>query len=136
MTAKQFLRQYEEAHRLALRYKTEYEKEMELVDSVRSTLGGDGMPHGSGVSRKVEDQAIRLGEKAMEYKQAMENAIRVRQEVFDVIHDIPGIEGDVLYYRYLCFMEWDKIADKLSYTVRSIYYAHGRALQIVRDRLQ
>jgi hypothetical protein len=131
MTAKQFLRQYEDAQRRALRYKTEYEKEHELIDSVRSTLGGDGMPHGSGISKRVEDQAIRLAEKAMRWKAAELDAIARRQEVFELIDQIPGIEGDVLYERYINMSTWESMAETLHYSVRGVQYAHGRALVIV-----
>ena len=66
MTAKEYLKQYETATKRANRYKTEYEHESELVDSVRSTLGGDGQPHGTGVSKAVENRAIRLSDKLWE----------------------------------------------------------------------
>ena len=136
MNAKEYLKQYEYAHRKALRYKAEYEAELELVDSVRSTLGGDGMPHGSGVSRKVEDQAIRLADKALKWKDAELSAISKRQEVFDVICSIEGIEGDVLYRKYINLQTWEEIAEALHYTVRGIQYAHGRALLIVTAKIQ
>lgn len=131
MTAKQFLRQYEDAQRRASRYKAEYERESELIDSVRSTLGGDGMPHGSGVSKRVEDQAIRLAEKAMRWKEAELDAIARRQEVFELIDQIPGIEGEVLYERYINMSTWESMAETLHYSVRGVQYAHGRALVIV-----
>lgn len=132
MTAKQFLKQYEEAQRRANRYKTEYEAEQELIDNVRSTLGGDGMPHGSGVSRKVEDQAIRLNEKLLKWKYAELDAIRVRQEVFDVIRKVPGVEGDLLYERYINLKSWEQVAEACD---RSDKWCrtrlHSNALQIV-----
>lgn len=135
MTAKQFLKQYEDANRRALRYKTEYESEQELIDNVRSTLGGDGMPHGSGVSRKVEDQAIRLNEKLLKWKCAELDAIRVRQEVFEVIRDISGVEGDLLFEKYINLHRWEDICVLLNYSWNGIHKAHRRALRIVAERL-
>lgn len=135
MTAKQFLKQYEDANRRALRYKTEYEAEQELIDNVRSTLGGDGMPHGSGVSRKVEDQAIRLNEKLLKWKCAELDAIRVRQEVFEVIRDISGVEGDLLFEKYINLHRWEDICVLLNYSWNGIHKAHRRALRIVAERL-
>lgn len=136
MTAKQFLKQYEDANRRALRYKTEYEAEQELIDNVRSTLGGDGMPHGSGVSRKVEDQAIRLNEKLLKWKCAELDAIRVRQEVFEVIRKVPGVEGDLLYERYINLKSWEQVAEACD---RSDKWCrtrlHSNALQIVSKLL-
>lgn len=135
MRAKEYLRQYEYANRKAERLKAEYEAELELVDSVRSTLGGDGMPHGSGVSKSVEDRAIRLADKAMCWKVAQLDALEKRQEVFELIHGIEGIEGDVLYEKYIKLRTWEDIADTLHYSVRGVQYAHGRALLIVTAKL-
>jgi hypothetical protein len=136
MTAKEYLKQYEYADKRAKRLQAEYERELELIDSVRSTLGGDGMPHGSGVSRRTEDAAIRLSEKAEKWKDAQTDAIHKRQLVFDAIHDIDGVEGDVLYQKYINYEQtWEEIAQALHYSVRGIQYAHGRALLIVASKL-
>lgn len=135
MTAKEFLKQYEEAQRRALRYKTEYEKEMELIDAVGSTLGGDGQPHGSGTARATEDKAIRLADKAAAWKIAELDAIEIRQEVFDLIRDIPGVEGEVLYERYVCLRRWEAICVIVSYSWRGVHKVHARALRIVEERM-
>ena len=136
MKAKDFLKQYEYADKKAKRLQAEYERELELIDSVRSTLGGDGMPHGSGISRRTEDAAIRLSEKAEKWKDAQTDAIHKRQLVFDAIHDIDGVEGDVLYQKYINYEQtWEEIAQALHYSVRGIQYAHGRALLIVASKL-
>ena len=137
MKAKDFLKQYEYADKKAKRLQAEYERELELIDSVRSTLGGDGMPHGSGISRRTEDAAIRLSEKAEKWKVAQTDAIHKRQLVFDAIHDIDGVEGDVLYQKYINYGQtWEEIAQALHYSVRGIQYAHGRALLIVASKLE
>ena len=135
MTAKEYLRQYEYAHRKALRYKAEYEAELELVDSVRSTLGGDGMPHGSGVSRKVEDQAIRLADKALKWKDAELEEIARRQEVFEFICDIKGVEGQILFMRYVEMHKWEEICVLIPMSWTGVHKAHKRALRIVQGML-
>ena len=135
MTAKEFLKQYEEADRRAQRCRAEYEREHDLIDSVKSTLDTDGMPRGSGVSKSVEDRAIRLADKAMCWKVAQLDALEKRQEVFELIHGIEGIEGDVLYEKYIKLRTWEDIADTLHYSVRGVQYAHGRALLIVTAKL-
>lgn len=136
MTAKEFLRQYEHASRIVQRCKIEYETEVEKIDAIGSTLSNDGMPHGSGISRKTEDKAIRLAEKATKWKAAELDAIAKRQEVFELIYDIPGIEGDVLIDKYIDLKTWEQIAEERHYTVRGIQYAHGRALLIVAKRIK
>lgn len=136
MTAKEFLKQYEEAQRRALRYKTEYEKEMELIDAVGSTLGGEpGMPRGSGVSRSTEAKALRLADKALKWKQAELDAIDKRQEVFDVICTVKDLPGEVLYERYVNLHKWEEICVLVHKSWNSVHYAHRKALRIVQEYL-
>ena len=135
MNAKQFLRQYENAVDAAERLRLHYHEELEKIDAIGSTLSGDGLPHGSGISRKTEDKAIKLAEAQTKWKEAEIDALILKDKVFSVIWDIPGIEGKVLFERYINLLTWEQIAEKLDYSYSGIFYAHGRALEIVRKRL-
>lgn len=136
MTAEEYLKQYRELNRKAQRYKAEYQTELEKIDAIGSTLAGEpGMPHGTGISRKTEDKAIRLADKATKWITAELEAIEKRQEIFELIHDIDGIEGDILYERYINLLTWEQIAERLYYSDSGLYYAHQRALAIVKERL-
>ena len=136
MNAKEYLRQYEELNKRALRYKQEYEVELEKIDAIGSTLSGDGQPHGSGVSRKTEDKAIRLADKALKWKAAELDAIEKRQEIFELIHDIKGVEGEVLYERYINLRHWEEICVLIHYSWVQTHEYHKRALRIVQDRIE
>lgn len=135
MTAKEFLQQYGEAVRIAERIKTEYDQERDLIDSVRSALGGDGVPHGGGISKATENKAIKLADKALELKDAELEAIRIRQKVFDVIRKVPGEKGDVLYERYINLKTWDEVADSVGYSKRHARNLHDEAIDIVQHFL-
>jgi len=131
MTAKEYLKQYEYAQKKANRLREEYETELLKVDAVRSLSDNDGMPHGSGISKPTEEKAIRLADKALRWKQAELDAIEIRQEVFETIADIPDIEGDVLYQRYINLRKWEEICVLLHYSWKGIHLVHRRALNIV-----
>ena len=136
MTAKEFLRQYEELNRRARRYQQEYRVELEKVDAIGSTLSHDaGMPHGSGVSRKTEDKAIRLADKATKWKAAEIDALQKRQEVFEVIHDIEGVEGDILYERYINLRRWEDICVVIHMSWRQTHRLHRKALEDVSRKM-
>lgn len=135
MKAKEFLRQYEYAMQRAELCRMEYEREIEEIDTVRSTLGTDGLPRGTGVSKEVEDKAIKLADKATKWKMAWLDALEVKQTVYDLIWDIPGAEGEVLYLRYIDLRLWEDIADKMGYTLGGAYSVHRKALVIVDNRL-
>lgn len=135
MRAKDFLKQYKKAMDLVEKYENEYNEAVENIDAIGSTLAGDGQPHGTGVSRKTEDKAIDLVTAREKWAQAKLDAFNIRQEVVDLIIDIPDIEGKVLYERYINLLTWEQIAEKLFYSYTGIFYAHNRALDIVEKRL-
>ena len=93
MTAKEYLKQYEYATLRAKRCREQYETALEKIDAIGSTLGTDGMPHGSGVSRKTEDLAIKLGEAAQRYLDAEQKAFDIKEQVYSMISDIEGYPG-------------------------------------------
>ena len=136
MTAEEYLRQYEQAVRQAKRMQNEYERELDLIDSVRSTLGGDGMPHGSGISKRVEDQAIRLADKAAQWKIAQLDALHLAQEVFETISKVPDIDGDILYERYINLHKWKDICVLLHISWYSVHDHHRRALRMVDELIK
>jgi len=136
MRAKDYLKQYEEACARALRYKTEYKKEEELIDSVRSTLGGDGQPHGFDISKVVEERAIRLTDKFLKWKAAELDAIEKRQEIFELICDIPGYEGQILYERYINLHKWEEICVLVHLSWTQTHEYHKKALRTVQDRIE
>lgn len=135
MTAKEFLLQYEYADRRARRLRAEYEREQELIDAIRSPQGGDGMPRGSGISKTVEDRAIRLTMKLADWKEAELDAIRIRQEVFEVISGIDGIEGEVLYERYINLHKWEDICVLVHMSWRHTHRIHAKALRATEQKM-
>ena len=136
MTAKEYLKQYQYAVDRVRRYEEEYENELLLIDAIRSASDNDGMPHGSGISKPTEDKAIRLADRALRLTEARLEAIQIRQEVFDLIDSIDGIEGDVLYQRYVNLHKWEEICVLLHYSWQGIHLIHRRALAIVENRLK
>ena len=136
MTAKEYLKQYQYAVDRVRRYEEEYENESLLIDAIRSASDNDGMPHGSGISKPTENKAIRLADKSLRLIDARLKAIEIRQEIFDLIDSIDGIEGDVLYQRYINLHKWEEICVLLHYSWQGIHLVHRRALVIVESRLK
>lgn len=131
MTAKEYLRQYEYADRRVRRLETEYQDELIMVDAIRSTSDNDGMPHGTGISKPTEDKALRLADKRLRLIEARTEAIEKRQAVFDLINGIDGIEGDLLFERYVRLRKWEEICILLHYSWKGVHIVHRRALAIV-----
>lgn len=135
MTAILFLEQYEQAVRLVRRRKTEYLEESILIDAVRSLSDNDGMPHGSGISKPTEEKAIRLADKKLRLLDAELEAIRIRQEVFDVVDQVEGVAGDVLFERYIQLRKWDDIYKSINYSETQTWRYHRVGLDQVESIL-
>lgn len=129
MTVKEYLRQYGTAEKIARRLKAEYDEQMMLIDNIKSPSNTDGMPHGSGISNRTEQSALRLLEAAERYKVAEVEALKKRQQVFNMIWNIPGLKGDILYERYINLKSWDQVADTVHVSLRHATRLHGEALQ-------
>ena len=129
MTVKEYLRQYEAAERIARRLKTEYDEQVLMIDNIKSPSNTDGMPHGSGISNRTEQSALRLLETAERYKNAEVEALKKRQQVFNMIWNVPGLKGDILYERYINLKSWDQVADTVHVSLRHATRLHGEALQ-------
>lgn len=132
MTAKEYLKQYERAVKRAQRYRQQYEEESALIDAVRSLSDNDGMPHGPGISKPTENKAIRLADRRMRLIRAELEAIRIKQDLFDFIDGIEGIEGDVLYHRYIRLLKWEEVCLIVHYSWPNTMRIHRRALEKVQ----
>lgn len=141
MNANQYLKQYEYAVKRAARYRDEYERESLLIDAVRSLSDNDGMPHGSGISKPTEVKAVRLADKKLRLIDAQLEAIRLRQEIFDTVMGLDGLEADVLVERYLNLDEsghlqtWEVVCDRVHYSWPTVRTAWHRGLNMVDEIL-
>ena len=134
--ATEYLEQYEFALYAANRARANYELETERIDAIGSTLSGEpGMPHGTVVSKRTESQAIRLADRAQEWLDAEEQAQIKLEEITEFLNKIPGIEGVVLYQRYVQLLGWKEIADNLIYSESGIFKVRERALAIAERML-
>lgn len=124
---KEYLRRYHAAE-LA-------EREIrEEIDDLRMNkmfpaLIQDGMPHGSSCG-DLSAYAVQLDELMAELKAQMEQRIRLRKEITAKIEEMPDeTEKTVLRLRYIRWLRWEQIAEKMGYSFRNITRIHGKALQ-------
>ena len=137
MSVERYLKQYRIADKKVKQLEREINKEQFLIDSIRSPLGSSGEPHGTGISKTVEIRAIRLADKRNEYEDAKSRAVEIRQQIFDVLLSVDGIEGEVLYEYYVDYFDekkqkpktWEDVADKVHVDSRTVYRIKNRALR-------
>ena len=135
MTAKEFLKQYEYAAKRIKRLEEELNDERLMIDSVRSLSDNDGLPHGSGISKPVEERAIRLADKLRELSDARLDAIEIRREVFEIVNRVEGTAGDVLFARYIKLMKWDEVSEYVHYSWKWTLHYHKLGLAAVSELL-
>lgn len=123
---KEYLRRYHAAE-LA-------EREIrEEIDDLRMNkmfpaLIQDGMPHGSSCG-DLSAYAVQLDELLIELKDQMEKRIKIRREITEKIEAMQDeTEKTVLRLRYIHWMRWEQIADRMGYSIRNITKIHGKAL--------
>ena len=119
--------------------KIRHEEAIQMIEELRgrATPGSpalDGMPHGSGISKPTEEKAVKLADKRQRLIRAENDAIEIRDELFDFINSIDGDEGRVLYLRYIKLHLWRDIAEKMNFTERAVFQIHARALRIVDEK--
>lgn len=133
MTAKEYLKQYEQARKREIRFKAEYDKECEMIDAIKSALDTDGLPHGNRISRITEDKALQLLDKAAKWKMAQIDALQLRQEVFEVISKVPDPEGEILYERYINLRRWEDVCVLVHMSWRTTHRTHAKGLAMVAN---
>ena len=136
MTAKEYLNQYSESLRREQHLRREYEEEQILIDAIKSKSDLDGMPHGSGTRRIVEEKAIRLSSKWQKWKEAEIESVQLRQKIFETICSIDGLERDILVARYIERAKWRDIPDAVHASYPTVIRHHRIALDMVEARIQ
>ena len=135
MTVKEYLLQYKALTLKAAQLKAEYDREQSEIDEIRSPLGGDGLPHGNEITKTVENRALRLTDKLLAYEEARIDALEKRQEIFDLISEVPQPMSDVLFERYLNLKTWNEVADWLNYSLSAVHYQERKGLKYIATKL-
>ena len=87
------------------------------------------MPKG-GKGKDLSDYVAEIADLQMVCVQHVSELIMKKQEAIERIMGIDGSElRNVLLLRYIQCKEWDEIADKLQYNLRTIFRLHGEALK-------
>lgn len=135
--AKDYLNTYREYAEIERRKLEAYELEVEKIDRIPTAFNApDGIPiPGNRNHSRTEENAIRLSERREAWQIAALNALEVRQEIFDVINSIDGIESDVLYERYINLRTWNAVSIAADVSLSGTHKAHRRGLEIVQERI-
>lgn len=80
----------------------------------------------------VEICAIKIADLEEEIAKDILALVDVVKAINEVIRRVDNIEyRTILEMRYLAFMDWTEITDRMGYSMRQTFYMHRRALQVV-----
>ena len=132
MTSKQYLRQIQTLNRHI---------DGLIAEKDRLTAIAEGISGVSYDSIKVQSARVTPGSRQTDavcklidleerITAEIDRYVDMREDAVRTIDMLPqGAERELLRYRYLCGLTWEKIAERMNYEVRQIYRLHGRALQ-------
>lgn len=100
-----------------------YSEEIRRLEEkgMKSTQVLSDMPRSSGINSKIEDAAVN----AVEVSEVIQYAIKKRErEKVRLLQMIANVEDTemrlILFYRYLCGMRWQQVAEKMNTTEDSV----------------
>ena len=130
MTAKEYLSQARGAEQRieALRERIIRYEDMATAGTTHYRKG----PRSTRRAKGVGDYACELADLAGELRERLNGYARLVSEIERAIDDVPDIRyRDLLRYRYLNGMTWERIAVEMGYTWEYVRRLHGYALQCV-----
>ncbi len=135
MTAKEYLNQ---ARLLDQRINAKLDRVTRLralTERVTAAMDGEVVSRTRNVT-SLQDQIARLMDEEESLNAAIDRLVDLKKEVSEVLTLIHDTDCQlVLELRYLCFREWEEIAEVMHFHVRTVYKVHGRALQKLAEVL-
>lgn len=123
---KDYLRQFQRLNREIEQKQFSLQKLIDSRDRITTIL--TDMPRGGETDRMcICDDIIDMQE---DLKEKLTEAMRIRTDIqnkIDVVEDID--ERIILNYRYIDNLKFEDIAERMSFSTRSVFYLHDKALK-------
>ena len=133
MEAKQYLRQAHRLNELIASEQEELNELRRLAETVSSPVISD-MPKNpsSSLEAPYVKYVLKMAELEKKIEQEMEHYLSIKDEIRDVINEVTNNEERLLLrYRYINFLEWEEICDRMNVSERTVHRIHSSALQKV-----
>lgn len=129
MTAKEYLQQYRIAYREA--QDTEIRMaQIRLKYGSPSAIEYDDMPKAHNTEHDLSDYIVQMDELTNHLISKYSRCMGIEADILERIDSMQNQEErEVLRLRYIDGYTWEQIAQRISTTLRNVYYIHGRALQ-------
>lgn len=122
---KQFLWGYRDSLRRIERIKAE----MEELRAMKTSMASGGGAGRKGYKNDLSGRMAKLDSLEEDKEKELHRMMQVYERVEKAINSLEDTqERDVLFYRYIKGLDWQKIARKMAYSERWVYMVHGKAL--------
>lgn len=132
MTTKEYLAQ---AFRLDQRINSKLEQVSRLRNMAMKATGSFQAERISGTRQHspMESSLVKVIDLEYEINDDIDRLVDLKREIIEVVNSVQPAECQlVLEMRYLSFMTWEEIADRMNYSYRQIHRIHGQALSNIR----
>jgi DNA-directed RNA polymerase specialized sigma subunit len=128
--AKQYLKQAYRLNELIESDVQELDRLRDLASSISSSQFSD-MPHSA--SRNTEAPFVkyvgRIIEMEQKIKSEIDRYVDLQNEIRETINKLKNNDEKLLLrYKYIFFMTWEEVAEKMNVSMRTVHRIHGNAL--------
>lgn len=126
---KEYLRGFQRLNREIEQKQYSLSRLMDSRDRVTTII--TDMPRGNGNDKSlIADEIIDLQN---DLQNKLKKAMVLRTEIKNKIEELNEIDQIiVLSYRYIDNMACEEIAERMNFSIRTIYYLHGKALENIK----
>ena len=132
MTAKEYLAQ---AFRLDQRNNSKLEQVSRLRNMAMKATSSFQAERISGTKQHspMESSLVKVIDLEYEIDADIDRLVDLKREIIEVVNSVQHPECQlVLELRYLSYMNWEEIAERMNYSYRQIHRIHGQALSNIR----
>lgn len=95
----------------------------------------NGMPGGGG---QTSDRVAMIASKVADLTEILEvrkaAAMEMCRRIEDAIAELPPQDKTLMRLKYVLDYTWDEVAERTHYSIRQVYYQHGRILREIADK--
>lgn len=134
MTEKEYLRSAYRLNELIKSDQRELDALRELSTSLQSQdTSKDRVARSRDGSASFTKTVDKIADLEAEINRDIDRYVDLKKEIRRVIDDVSDMDKKMcLRYRYIEFMTWEEIAEKMNYSVMQVTRIHGRALKCVK----
>lgn len=129
MNAKQYLKQ---AYRLNELIDSDL-KELENLRSLSTSITSDTTKErvqSSTVSDKIGNIVVKIVDLENQINDEIDKFVDLKKEIRDAINTVTNPnERLVLRLRYIAFLTWEQVAEKMTYSLKQVHRIHSEALK-------